>query len=141
MAGKKRVGIVLFQLGGPDSLQTVEPFLLNLFLDPDIIPLGPLGILRRPIAKLSLGTKGVAFLPSSRCRANPEVTGNGKLKLGQSSPRLQNEAYDARRMPPYRGKREQVARICGEFSADSGERTAVGLSVQLGCNKAFRRLL
>ena len=51
MAGKKRVGIVLFQLGGPDSLEAVEPFLLNLFLDPDIIPLGPLGILRRPIAK------------------------------------------------------------------------------------------
>ena len=52
MAGKKKVGIVLFQLGGPDSLQAVEPFLLNLFLDPDIIPLGPLGVLRRPIAKL-----------------------------------------------------------------------------------------
>ena len=51
MAGKKRVGIVLFQLGGPDSLDAVEPFLLNLFLDPDIIPLGPLGLLRRPIAK------------------------------------------------------------------------------------------
>ena len=52
MARKKKVGIVLFQLGGPDSLEAVEPFLLNLFLDPDIIPLGPLGLLRRPIAKL-----------------------------------------------------------------------------------------
>ena len=51
MKGKKRVGIVLFQLGGPDSLEAVEPFLLNLFLDPDIKPLGPLGWLRRPIAK------------------------------------------------------------------------------------------
>jgi ferrochelatase len=52
MVKKKRIGIVLFQLGGPDSLEAVEPFLLNLFLDPDIIPLGPLGLLRRPIAKL-----------------------------------------------------------------------------------------
>jgi protoporphyrin/coproporphyrin ferrochelatase len=52
VAGKKRVGIVLFQLGGPDSLQAVEPFLRNLFLDPDIIPMGPLGFLRRPLAKL-----------------------------------------------------------------------------------------
>jgi ferrochelatase len=52
LAGKKRVGIVLFQLGGPDSLEAVEPFLRNLFLDPDIIPLGPFGLLRRPIAKL-----------------------------------------------------------------------------------------
>lgn len=51
MPGKKRVGIVLFQLGGPDSLQSVEPFLLNLFLDPDIIPMGPLGFLRRPLAR------------------------------------------------------------------------------------------
>ncbi len=52
MAGKKKVGIVLFQLGGPDSLEAVEPFLLNLFLDPDIIPLGPFGLLRHPIAKI-----------------------------------------------------------------------------------------
>jgi ferrochelatase len=52
LAGKKKVGIVMFQLGGPDSLEAVEPFLLNLFLDPDIIPMGPLGFLRRPLAKL-----------------------------------------------------------------------------------------
>lgn len=48
--GKKRVGVVLFQLGGPDSLDAVEPFLRNLFLDPDIIPMGPLGFLRGPLA-------------------------------------------------------------------------------------------
>ena len=49
---RKRVGIVCFQLGGPDSLQAVEPFLFNLFCDPDIIPLGPLGvILRKPLAR------------------------------------------------------------------------------------------
>ena len=50
MAAKKRIGIVLFQLGGPDSLEAVEPFLRNLFLDPDIIPMGPLGFLRKPLA-------------------------------------------------------------------------------------------
>lgn len=43
---------MLFQLGGPDSLEAVEPFLLNLFRDPDIIPLGPFGLLRGPLAKL-----------------------------------------------------------------------------------------
>jgi protoporphyrin/coproporphyrin ferrochelatase len=48
--GKKRIAIVLFQLGGPDSLDAVEPFLRNLFLDPDIIPMGPLGFLRKPLA-------------------------------------------------------------------------------------------
>ncbi|HET7259721.1 MAG TPA: ferrochelatase [Candidatus Acidoferrum sp.] len=59
MATRKRVGIVLFQLGGPDSLEAVQPFLLNLFLDPDIIPMGPLGFLRRPLAKLISSRRSV----------------------------------------------------------------------------------
>ena len=51
MSDRKRVGVVLFQLGGPDSPAAVEPFLYNLFCDPDIIPLGLLGaVLRRPLA-------------------------------------------------------------------------------------------
>ncbi len=46
------VGVVLFQLGGPDSPQAIEPFLYNLFCDPDIIDL-PLGRwARQPLAKL-----------------------------------------------------------------------------------------
>lgn len=49
----------MFQLGGPDSLEAVEPFLLNLFLDPDIIPMGPLGFLRRPVAKLISSRRSV----------------------------------------------------------------------------------
>ncbi|HJY87968.1 MAG TPA: ferrochelatase [Candidatus Acidoferrales bacterium] len=52
MAERKRVGVVLFQLGGPDSPESVEPFLYNLFLDPDILPLGRLGgVLRKPLAR------------------------------------------------------------------------------------------
>ncbi len=47
---RKKVGIVLFQLGGPDSLETVEPFLYNLFCDPDIIQLMFGNLLRRPLA-------------------------------------------------------------------------------------------
>ncbi len=51
MVERKKVGVVLFQLGGPDSADSVEPFLYNLFCDPDIIPLGPLGgALRKPVA-------------------------------------------------------------------------------------------
>src|SRR5438045_1551492 len=41
------VGVVLFQLGGPDSLDSVEPFLENLFSDPDIIDF-PFARLARP---------------------------------------------------------------------------------------------
>jgi ferrochelatase len=36
-----KTAILLLQMGGPDSLEAVEPFLLNLFLDRDIIRLGP----------------------------------------------------------------------------------------------------
>ena len=41
------VGVVLFQLGGPDSPEAVEPFLYNLFSDPDIIDF-PFARLARP---------------------------------------------------------------------------------------------
>ncbi len=53
----RRVGVVLFQLGGPDSLAAVEPFLYNLFCDPDIIdfPFSRLG--RRALARLISKTR------------------------------------------------------------------------------------
>jgi ferrochelatase len=37
MTARRRVGVVLFNLGGPDSLDAVEPFLRNLFSDPAIL--------------------------------------------------------------------------------------------------------
>ncbi|MDA8390720.1 MAG: ferrochelatase [Gammaproteobacteria bacterium] len=46
-----RTAVVLCNLGGPDSLAAVEPFLYNLFSDPDIFRL-PLGRLtQRPFAR------------------------------------------------------------------------------------------
>ena len=44
------MGIVLLQLGGPDSLESVEPFLYNLFCDPDIIDLPLAFLFRRMLA-------------------------------------------------------------------------------------------
>ncbi len=35
----ERIGVLLLNLGGPDSLDDVQPFLYNLFADPDIIRL------------------------------------------------------------------------------------------------------
>ncbi len=49
---RERVGVVLFQLGGPDSLEAVEPFLYNLFTDPDIIDLPFAFLFRRPLARI-----------------------------------------------------------------------------------------
>lgn len=48
----KHTAVVLLNLGGPDSLEAVEPFLFNLFSDPDIFKL-PLGfIFQKPFARL-----------------------------------------------------------------------------------------
>jgi ferrochelatase len=48
---------VLFQLGGPDSLESIEPFLYNLFCDPDIIDFPFARIARQPLAKLISSTR------------------------------------------------------------------------------------
>jgi protoporphyrin/coproporphyrin ferrochelatase len=51
MDGQKKVGVVLFQLGGPEQLDAVEPFLYNLFCDPDIINFPMAWLARKPLAK------------------------------------------------------------------------------------------
>jgi ferrochelatase len=53
----RRIGVVLFQLGGPDSLEAIEPFLFNLFCDPDIIDFPFARIGRKPLAKLISSTR------------------------------------------------------------------------------------
>ncbi|AFY88372.1 MULTISPECIES: ferrochelatase [Chroococcidiopsis] len=44
-----RVGVLLLNLGGPDRLEDVRPFLFNLFADPEIIRL-PFPWLQKPLA-------------------------------------------------------------------------------------------
>ena len=58
----KRVAIVLFQLGGPENQAAVEPFLYNLFCDPDIIDFPLAWIARKALAKFisSRRSKSVA---------------------------------------------------------------------------------
>ena len=45
-----KLAVVLFNLGGPDNLEAVEPFLRNLFTDPAVISLP--GIVRKPLGAL-----------------------------------------------------------------------------------------
>jgi ferrochelatase len=47
-----RHAVVLFNLGGPDSLEAVRPFLYNLFADPDIIQIPFGGLTQKPLAWL-----------------------------------------------------------------------------------------
>ena len=46
-----RVGVLLLNLGGPDKIEDVRPFLFNLFADPEIIRL-PVKALQKPLAWL-----------------------------------------------------------------------------------------
>ncbi len=69
MAGD-RTGVLLLNLGGPDTLEAVRPFLLNLFSDRDIIRLGP-SFLQNPIAWL------IATLRTKKTRAAYTLIGGG----------------------------------------------------------------
>ncbi|KAJ6822986.1 ferrochelatase-1, chloroplastic-like [Iris pallida] len=60
---QEKVGVLLLNLGGPDTLEDVQPFLFNLFADPDIIRLPRLfRFLQRPLAQLI----SVARAPKSK---------------------------------------------------------------------------
>ena len=60
MSAAKRIAVVLFQLGGPDTQAAVEPFLYNLFRDPDIINFPGSFLARKPLAKLISTTRSKA---------------------------------------------------------------------------------
>jgi ferrochelatase len=52
MSSQNKIAVVCLQLGGPDSLEAVEPFLNNLFRDPDIINFPGAFLARRLLAKI-----------------------------------------------------------------------------------------
>ncbi|MGD0885331.1 MAG: ferrochelatase [Thermodesulfovibrionales bacterium] len=52
----KNIGVILLNLGGPDSLEAVRPFLYNLFSDRKIIKLGP-SFLQKPFAWMISGLR------------------------------------------------------------------------------------
>jgi len=72
---REQTAIVLFNLGGPGDLASVEPFLVNLFSDRDIIEL-PFGAALQPVfARL------IAKLRGPSVRRNYERIGGGSPQL------------------------------------------------------------
>src|ERR1051325_5469521 len=59
-ARQPMLGVLLINLGGPEKLEDVRPFLYNLFSDPEIIKLP--SVLRKPIAAFIAVTRA----PKSR---------------------------------------------------------------------------
>jgi ferrochelatase len=52
MLDSKPTALILLNMGGPDSLEAVEPFLYNLFSDRELIELPTGAFLQKPLAKL-----------------------------------------------------------------------------------------
>lgn len=65
-----RVGVLLLNLGGPDELRDVRPFLYNLFSDPEIIRL-PFSWLQSPLAWL------ISTLRAKKSQENYRQIGGG----------------------------------------------------------------
>ncbi len=65
-----RVGVLLLNLGGPEQIEDVRPFLFNLFADPEIIRL-PFPWLQRPLAWLISSSR------AKRSQANYQQIGGG----------------------------------------------------------------
>ncbi|MDJ0705148.1 MAG: ferrochelatase [Leptolyngbyaceae cyanobacterium MO_188.B28] len=65
-----RVGVLLLNLGGPDKLKDVRPFLYNLFADPEIIRL-PSPLLQAPLAWL------ISTLRAKKSQENYKKIGGG----------------------------------------------------------------
>lgn len=88
MAERPDVGVVLLNLGGPESLPEVEPFLVRLFSDREIIEL-PLGALAQPLfARL------VALVRGPAVRANYARIGGGSPQIRLT--RAQGRALEER---------------------------------------------
>jgi protoporphyrin/coproporphyrin ferrochelatase len=65
-----RLGVLLLNLGGPEQLSDVRPFLFNLFSDPEIIRI-PIAALQKPLAWL------ISTSRAKKSQANYEKIGGG----------------------------------------------------------------
>ena len=82
-----KIAIILFNLGGPDSLEAVQPFLRNLFSDPAIITLP--AWLRLPLARFIASpphAQGARHLRADRRRlADPRPDRGAGARAGRGA--------------------------------------------------------
>lgn len=99
---KKNTAVVLFNLGGPDSLENVRPFLYNLFSDPDIF--------RIPLAFIS--QRLFASLLSRRRTAKAQAN---YAAIGGKSPILENTQKQANALQQALGDDSYTVFICMRY--------------------------
>lgn len=85
---KEKIAVVVFQLGGPDSIGAIEPFLTNLFSDPDIINFPGAFLARKALARF------IASRRSAKVAHHYREIG-GKSPIAELT-RLQAKALESR---------------------------------------------
>jgi len=116
-----RVAVVLMNLGGPDSLAAVRPFLVNLFSDPAIISLP--GLLRQPLAR---------FIAWRRARVARDIY----ARIGGHSPLLANTQAQARALEVALGPRHRcfvAMRYWHPMSAETAHQVAEWAPEEIVC--------
>jgi ferrochelatase len=86
----KKTAVILFNLGGPDSKEAIEPFLFNFFMDPNIVGL----------------PKPFRYLLAKRIskKRSKEEAGQSYGELGDRSPLLDNTKAQAQALEKALGK-------------------------------------
>ena len=115
-----KLAVVLFNLGGPDSLKAVRPFLFNLFRDPAIIQLP--AIARYPLAALISTTR------NKPAQANYAIMGGRSPLLPETQAQadaleaeLRAQGHDARvfiAMRYWKPRADETARAVAAFAPD-----------------------
>ena len=90
---ERRVAVVLLNLGGPDSLKAVQPFLFNLFSDPAIIS-APAAI-RYPLATLISVTRGKMARANYAMMGGASPLGPGTQAQADALQRVLGDRLDA----------------------------------------------
>src|SRR5437867_3042460 len=114
------IGVLLFNLGGPDDLASVEPFLVNLFSDREIIEL-PLGALTQPVF-----ARVIAKLRGPSVRRYYALIGGGspQLRITREQAAALERRLNAGPEPPGSGnatvETRDAARAAAGRAAESG---------------------
>jgi protoporphyrin/coproporphyrin ferrochelatase len=119
--GMARVGVLLLNLGGPERIEDVGPFLYNLFADPEIIRL-PTPALQKPLAWL------ISTLRSGKSKEAYRSIGGGsplrritEQQARELQSRLRQEGVDATTYVAMRYWHPFTESAVGDIKADGVE--------------------
>ncbi len=131
---KQPIAVILLNLGGPERLEDVEPFLYNLFSDRKIIRLGP-AFLQKPIARF------ISMRRAPKSRKSYELIGGGsplKKLTRQQGEALEKELAEAGSFKVVMAMRywSPFARETLQELADSNISRIIGLTMYPHYSKA-----